>query len=79
MCVHPGFAGQSFLPEVTNKIKRFLAESKEFGYEVVLDGACSPERIARFSALGADGFVLGTSALFGRGRPYAELIKELRG
>ena len=35
--------------------------------------------IEELSAMGADGFILGTSALFGKGRPYAEIIPELRG
>ncbi|MBC8530715.1 ribulose-phosphate 3-epimerase [Gehongia tenuis] len=78
MSVHPGFAGQAFIPECAEKVKRFAKESGRYGYEVVLDGACSPERIGSFSKEGVHGFVLGTSALFGKGRPYAEILRELR-
>ena len=45
----------------------------------MIDGSCSPTVIEELSAMGADGFILGTSALFGKGRPYAEIIPELKG
>ena len=32
----------------------------------------------RRNATNVDGFVLGTSALFGKGRPFAEIMPELR-
>lgn len=77
MSVHPGFAGQQFIPEVVDKLLRFAQEKEKYGYEVFLDGACSPERVVRFSKAGVDGFVLGTSALFGKG-VYGEVIPALR-
>lgn len=78
MSVNPGFAGQKYLSFVDEKIDRLLAWKEKYGYELVLDGACSPERIAALSAKGVRGFVLGTSALFGKGRSYGEIMKELR-
>ena len=45
----------------------------------MIDGSCSPAVVQEMSALGVDGFILGTSALFGKGRPYKELIEALRG
>ena len=48
------------------------------GYDVMIDGACSPEKIEMLSKIGVKGFILGTSALFGKGRSYQEIIKELR-
>ena len=47
-------------------------------YEVLIDGACSPEKIRQLSAMGVTGFILGTSALFGKDRPYSEILPELR-
>lgn len=79
MTVNPGFAGQKYLPFVDAKIDRLLALKEELGFKIMIDGACSPERISTLGAKGVDGFVLGTSALFGKGKPYAELIEELRG
>ena len=52
---------------------------KEFGFKLMIDGHCSPEVIEDLSSVGVDGFILGTSALFKKGRLYSELIKELRG
>ena len=78
MTVNPGFAGQKFIDFTKEKVKALAALKARYGYKLMIDGACSPEIIAELSALGADGFVLGTSALFGKGRPYAELVPELR-
>lgn len=78
MTVNPGFAGQAFLPAVKEKIEVLLDMRKNYHYKIIIDGACSPQIIAELSKMGCDGFVLGTSALFGKEKPYHELIKELR-
>ena len=78
MTVNPGFAGQPYLDFVDEKLERLIALGAEMGFSVVVDGACSPERIATLGSRGADGFVLGTSALFGKDRPYDELVRGLR-
>jgi ribulose-phosphate 3-epimerase len=44
----------------------------------MIDGACSPERIKTLSNIGVNGFILGTSALFGKEKSYPEIVKELR-
>lgn len=77
MTVNPGFAGQKFLEFTVGKIERLAALKERYGFTLVIDGACSPERIERLSALGADAFVLGTSALFGHG-DYAQSMERLR-
>ena len=43
------------------------------------DGACSPEKIEMLSKMGVKGFILGTSALFGKDKSYQDIINELRG
>ena len=78
MTVNPGFAGQRYLDYVTPKIERFAAEKERYGFKLLIDGACSPEVIAKVNGLGVDGAILGTSALFGKGRPYQDIFKELR-
>ena len=79
MSVNPGFAGQKYLDFVTPKFKKFVEEAKNYGgYDVMIDGACSPEKIEMLSKIGVKGFILGTSALFGKGRSYQEIIEELR-
>ena len=80
MSVNPGFAGQKYLDFVTPKFKKFVDESNNYGgYDVMIDGACSPEKIHDLSKIGVKGFILGTSALFGKDKSYKEIIDELRG
>ena len=79
MSVNPGFAGQKYLDFVTPKFRQFVdAASNYGGYQVMIDGACSPEKIAMLSKVGVKGFILGTSALFGKEKSYKEIITELR-
>ncbi len=79
MTVNPGFAGQKYLEFATEKIRKLIDLKSAYHYKIVIDGACSPERIENLSHMGADGFVLGTSALFGKEKSYQECIQELRG
>ncbi|MCR5426579.1 MAG: ribulose-phosphate 3-epimerase [Lachnospiraceae bacterium] len=78
MSVNPGNAGQMYLPYVGEKIKKLLEYRKEMDFEVYWDGACSADRIEAFAPMGIRGFVLGTTLLFGKDRPYEELIHEIR-
>ena len=78
MTVNPGFAGQAFVEFTKNKIARLAKLKDRYGFTLTIDGACSPERIRELSALGADGFILGTSALFGKEAGYAGCIRALR-
>jgi len=79
MTVSPGFAGQRYLDFVTGKIVRLAELKKQYGFKLMIDGACSPDKIRELSQKGADGFVLGTSALFGKEQGYGELLRDLRG
>lgn len=78
MTVNPGFAGKKYLDYCSPKIEQFASAKEEHGYKVVIDGACSPEVIKNAERLGADGAVLGTSSLFGRGESYESIFKALR-
>lgn len=78
MTVNPGFAGQAFIESTRDKVARLAALKERYGFTLTIDGACSPERVRDLSTLGADGFVLGTSALFGKGIPYATALENLR-
>ena len=78
MTVNPGFAGQAFIDFTRRKVRQLIRLREEYGYRVMIDGHCSPEIIDDLASAGADGFILGTSALFRKGRTYAELIRELR-
>ena len=78
MTVNPGFAGQSFIGFTNDKVRRLAALKERFGFKLMIDGACSPERVRDLSAIGADGFILGTSALFGKDAGYEECLRRLR-
>ncbi|HAA9305024.1 ribulose-phosphate 3-epimerase [Listeria monocytogenes] len=78
MTVNPGFAGQKYLDYVDVKIAELVELKKDYTFEIMVDGAISPEKISKLSQLGVNGFVLGTSALFGKKESYAEIIKKLK-
>lgn len=78
MTVNPGFAGQKYLDFVNNKIKKLVDLKSEFEFKIMVDGAISPQKIDELSELGVDGFILGTSALFGKEEDYETIIKRLK-
>ncbi len=78
MTVNPGFSGQKFIEFTKKKLEELAGLKAEYGFRLMIDGACSPEIIKETGALGVEGFVLGTSALFGKEQTYAEIILELR-
>ncbi|MSD84686.1 ribulose-phosphate 3-epimerase (plasmid) [Lactobacillus curvatus] len=78
MTVNPGFAGQKYLDYVNPKIEKLVKLSKEFKFEVMVDGAISAEKIEQLSETGVNGFVLGTSALFRKAESYDVILNELR-
>ena len=78
MSVNPGNAGQMFLPYVSEKYATLLPLKEKFGFKVYWDGACSADKIREFAPKGVDGFVLGTSLLFGKGRSYGEVLRSIR-
>ena len=78
MTVHPGFAGQKFIDFTKTKIKELMKYKEKYGFQITIDGACSPQVIAELSKIGCDAFVLGTSSLFGKEQSYKQLVEELR-
>jgi ribulose-phosphate 3-epimerase len=78
MSVNPGNAGQMYLPYVGQKVERLIRLKECMGFELYWDGACSADKILTFAPKGVDGFVLGTTLLFGKGRPYREIIQDIR-
>lgn len=78
MSVNPGNAGQMYLPYVGSKIDRLLALKDEMNFDIYWDGACSAEKIVEFAPKGVKGFVLGTTLLFGKNRPYGEILHNIR-
>lgn len=78
MSVNPGNAGQMFLPYVGKKITKLLSLKEDMEFEIYWDGACSADRILEYAPKGVQGFVLGTTLLFGKERPYGEILQNIR-
>ena len=78
MSVNPGNAGQMYLPYVSKKYDKLLPLKEELGFKVYWDGACSADKILEFAPKGVDGFVLGTTLLFGKERTYKETLLDIR-
>jgi ribulose-phosphate 3-epimerase len=79
MTVNPGFAGQSFLPEMLPKIRRLrqLCDARDLKPHIEVDGGQNSENARRSIQAGANAIVAG-SAVFGSG-DYAAAIAAIRG
>ncbi len=78
MSVNPGNAGQMYLPYVGKKITKLLSMKEDMDFEIYWDGACSADKILEYAPKGVQGFVLGTTLLFGRDRPYKDVLQDIR-
>lgn len=78
MSVNPGNAGQMYLPYVSKKYDKLLPLKNELGFKVYWDGACSADKILEFAPKGVDGFVLGTTLLFGQKDSYTNILSNIR-
>lgn len=78
MSVNPGFAGQTFIPKVLNKIRetRKFIDEHERKIRLSVDGGINLENIQSIARAGADTFVAG-SAIFGT-KDYKETICAFR-
>jgi ribulose-phosphate 3-epimerase len=78
MSVHPGFAGQSFIPSTLRKIERLreIIDKNHCGLEIEVDGGIKVENIGEVSRAGGDIFVSG-SGIF-KTKDYRETIRRLR-
>ena len=78
MSVNPGNAAQMFLPYVREKYDQLLKIKDDMDFDIYWDGACGADKIREYAPLGVKGFVLGTTLLFGKGRNYADTLREIR-
>lgn len=78
MSVNPGNAGQMYLPYVGKKITKLLSIKEDMDFEIYWDGACSADKITEYAPKGVQGFVLGTTLLFGKNTPYGETLQNIR-
>ena len=78
MSVNPGNAAQIFLPYVREKYDELLVLKEDMDFDIYWDGACGAAKIKEYAPLGVKGFVLGTTLLFGKGKPYSETLEYVR-
>ncbi|HDR1339377.1 TPA: ribulose-phosphate 3-epimerase [Pasteurella multocida] len=66
LTVDPGFAGQTFIPEMLDKIEelKVFREKKQLTYQIEVDGSCNPKTYQALIEAGADVLIVGTSGLF---------------
>jgi len=66
MTVNPGFGGQSYIPQMNEKIKtlREFLDSKNCNIDIQVDGGIKEDNIQKVREMGANVFVAG-SAIFG--------------
>jgi len=78
MSVHPGFAGQSFMPEVLSKVKelRKIIDAKRLKSDLEIDGGINIETGALAIKAGADVLVSGTTIF--SGKSLKDNIQKLR-
>ena len=78
MSVEPGFGGQSFMPEVLDKVRiiRTRIDSGDLRLLVEIDGGINADTIAEAAEAGVDCFVAG-SAVYGADDP-AVAVEKLR-
>lgn len=78
MTVNPGFGGQAFIPEMTEKIAELAALRKKhnYSYEIEVDGGIDAESAKLCAQAGADVFVAG-SYVYNSDSPAAR-IQALR-
>ena len=79
MSVNPGFAGQPFIANSINRIKRLNSKIKDrnLNTTIAIDGAISPDIIKQLSPY-VEYFILGTAGLFNKDKSYKQTINELR-
>jgi ribulose-phosphate 3-epimerase len=79
MTVHPGFGGQSFRPEMMDKVRRAAKwnSSHEYKIDIEVDGGINPETARLSIQNGANVLVAGTSIF--HAKDYANAIAALRG
>lgn len=78
MSVNPGNASQMFLPYVREKYDELLAIKDQMDVKIYWDGACGADKIKEYAPLGVNGFVLGTTLLFGKKASYGDTLKKIR-
>ena len=80
MTVDPGFAGQTFIPQVLPKIKKLrgMIEENSLSIDIEVDGNINEKTIPLTKAAGANVFVAGTSSIFQSGKDIEEATRQFK-
>ena len=78
MTVNPGFGGQSFIPAMTDKVRRVRALIGERPIHVEVDGGIAPDTAPLVTAAGADVLVAGSAVFRGGPDRYAANLTAIR-
>ncbi|MGI3778492.1 MAG: ribulose-phosphate 3-epimerase [Janthinobacterium lividum] len=78
MTVNPGFGGQSFIPAMTDKVRRVRALIGDRPIHVEVDGGIAPDTAPLVTAAGADVLVAGSAVFRGGPDRYAANIAAIR-
>ncbi|MBX9624924.1 MAG: ribulose-phosphate 3-epimerase [Gemmataceae bacterium] len=80
MTVFPGFGGQAYIPESTERVRqlRALIERHNPDCELEVDGGIEPHTIGLAAGAGANVFVAGTAVYGAKGGP-SHAVRELKG
>jgi len=80
MSVNPGYSGQSFIPEMVQKVKELRQELDRIHPEamVEIDGGITPDHLIAAAEAGAEAFVAAT-AIFKHMQGISAGVKSLRG
>ena len=78
MSVNPGFGGQSFIPQVLDKIReaRHMIDEMQVPVELEVDGGLKAENIKEIAQAGADIFVAGSSIF--HSKDYKMTLEKMR-
>jgi ribulose-phosphate 3-epimerase len=78
MTVNPGFGGQSYIPAVTEKVRRLRRMADERGQEleIEVDGGVRASTVGAVAQAGANVLVAGT-AVFGA-KEYRAALHDIR-
>lgn len=79
MTVDPGFAGQAFIPEMLEKVKKAASWKREnnYNYIISVDGSCNSSTYKLLTEAGAENFVLGSTGLFNLNKNLVNAWEEM--
>jgi D-allulose-6-phosphate 3-epimerase len=81
MTVDPGFAGQTFISESLEKVKKLTVYRKEnnLGFDIQIDGSCNEKTYQTMIEAGADILIVGTSGLFNLNESIEKSVEIMQG